>query len=200
MNPNQTQNPMQSAPAPVPAPAPVVTPSPVVPPVYTAPKSPSPQHNGMSPRAVYWLIAIILVLGTVYVLLNRNHVPTTKQTFTTENVQVSNNGAGKIPAGFPTDTPVEVANVINSSTMNYPDKHTVLYSITYVTTKQAEEVFSDYGKYLSNTDYIIESTVKTPILISYSAHSTKTGGRLYVVITPQSGGTTVQLSYAVATS
>jgi len=208
MNPNQTPNQMPTpTPVPAPMPTPVVpTPAPQIP-ITPKPPMPTPMKTpSSSPKALYWIIAVIIVAAVIYVLLNRTggmmQGQSSKATFTNENVKVADTTSTptgpQLPVGFPTSTPAEVPNIISSNTIAYPDKNAVLYSVDYISVKPAEEIFSLYGKYLKAGNYAMGQVIKTPILMSYQAISSK--GRMYVVITPRVGSTLVQVSYTVQTN
>lgn len=213
MNQNQMPNPMQPARlddtsrsggmpvAPTPVPQAPITP----------PKPPMPtpaKTSGSGAKALYWILALVVVIAAVYFLLNRSGglVPAQQPQakFTNENVKVSNvdvsnaTGAAKLPVGFPTGTPVELANITNSSTITYPDKQAVLYSVMYMSAKQPEEIYANYAAYLKKANYALGPTVKTPNQLTYLAIGS--AGRMYIVITPQGGGATVQVSYTVRTT
>jgi hypothetical protein len=191
MNPNQNFNQNQQT-------------SPIVPPpVYAPAKMPT----NKSPKTIYWVVAIIIVLaGLYYFVIQKNSSGTSMSTakFSSENVQVSNvdfanmTGTAKLPAGFPTDIPVELANITNSSTQYYPDKKTTLYSVSYTSAHQAEDLYQSYGAYLKKDNYAVGPTTDTATQLTYLAISPK--GSLYIVIVPQSGGAKVQVSYSVKSS
>jgi len=200
MNPNQTPNPMQT-PAPMPAPMSTQVPAPAL--MSSPSKMPS-----RSPRALLWILAIIIVIGVVFWYVQQGkYVMTgvTPQKFSSENVKVTQvnvataTGTSKLPNGFPTDIPVELANITDSSTLAYPEHNTTLYTVTYISTHPSEELYANYTAYLKKTNYTIGQTLRIPAQLTIQAVSSK--GSLFTVITPKStGGAEVQLAFTVRNS
>ena len=152
-----------------------------------------------------WLsLAVVVILAVTYFLWSSSNnkpvvTPTTK--FSSENVQVQNTnlataaGSSKLPSGFPTDTPVELTGITESTTLTYPERKATLYSVSYLSDKQQQELFTIYGKYLVDSGYKIMNTDKSVAHMMYQA--TKGQNDFTVVITPQGKQMLVQVSYVV---
>ncbi len=167
-------------------------------PVYTPPpqapiSTPPPQKASDVPTPHSYLISII-VLAIILGLLAGYFYYTNRpnKSFTTEKVQITD-GVKQLPAGFPTDIPVETKNISKSEVLAYPDRGATLYSVQYMSSKQTEELYSAYSKYLSTNGFTIVSQSKSASLIRYQA--IKDREELNIIINPESGGTKIQLVY-----
>jgi len=161
-------------------------------------------------RVIATVIALIIVLALVafwYVQQGKSMLTggATTQKFSSDNVKVSQvdlsnaSGTNKLPNGFPTDIPVELANITDSSTLSYPEHNTILYTVSYMSTYPSEQLYAEYVAYLKQANYIVAQTLKLPAQISIQAGSSK--GSLLTVITPQAtGGAEVQLAFTVRSS
>jgi hypothetical protein len=146
-------------------------------------------------------LAVIVILIAAYFLWGSSNKQVGQNSFSSENVIVTPTnvatatGEGKLPVGFPTDIPVEIANITESATLSYPDRKATLYSVSYFSTKQQEEIFATYGKFLADNGYKITNTDKSAAHMVYQA--TKDKNDITIVITPQPNRIMVQIGYVV---
>lgn len=139
------------------------------------------------------ILVILIVLAGALALMGTYKAPE-KQNFSSENVKVDDN-KGQTPSGLPTDIPIEEANILQSSTLAYPDKGATLYSVLYTSLKQTEELYSVYQKYLSSSGFVILNQAKSSAQMSFRASKDK--NELSIVLTPQQLSTAVQISYII---
>jgi len=192
-NMNSAPNPTpvyNSTPTPPPAPAPQMKPE---------MKLPSTGNDMSSP---IWLgLAVIVILIAAYFLWSSSNNKVNKTSFSSENVVMKTTnvaaatGADKLPDAYFKNIPVEVENITESTTLTYPERKATLYSVTYTSKKQQQELFTIYGNFLKDNGYKITNTDKSANYMMYQA--TKDKNDLTVVITPQPDRMMVQVSYVV---
>jgi len=160
-----------------------------------------PHAEGQSskfPKEVIILTALIVVI-VLAVLVLQTTGRSAKQNFTSENVKVTKvdptkaTGKDKLPQGFPEDIPVNYSGVYESTTLTYPDRQVVLYSVSYYSAKQSEELYAEYEKYLAGAKYSIVNKSKSAAQMTYQA--SRVNDTLSVVITPRSPGAMIQLAF-----
>jgi hypothetical protein len=149
--------------------------------------------------AVFIILGLLATLSVYYVTTHRrvvSSVPVNTK-FSSENVQVQNVdvSTGKLPAAFPANIPIELANVTDSSILSYPDRHAEVDNVTYFSIKQQEELFSIYGAYFKANGYKVTNTSKKSELMMYQA--TKGNTEVSVSITPGQGRMLVLVSVVV---
>lgn len=148
----------------------------------------------------YVLLGLLLLIMILSLVLKYKGGIKGDRKFSSENVTVENidqsmQGVSKLPVGFPKDTPVELENIIEGTTLTYPDRKVTLYNVSYFSNKQQEEVFALFGKYLKDNGYTISVTDKTASKMMYKA--TKENNEMNVVITPQASRLNVLVSFVV---
>ena len=156
------------------------------------------QQTNTSKKSLLPILLALLVIMILGVLVSKysGGVNKNKQNFTSENVIVTKTSSEHaVPAGFLSTIPVELANITESTTLAYPDRKAVLYSVSYVSTKQQDELFALYTAFLKSGGYVVKVTDKSLLRMMYQA--TKDKNDITIVITPQSGKSTVQISYVV---
>ncbi len=121
-----------------------------------------------------------------------------QKSFTSEKVEVNTietkslEGSARLPAGFPTDTPVELQNITASETITYTDRAAVLSNVTYTSEKQLEELFVMYKEYFTKAKYNIISTNKLPTRMFLVA--VKENNEITITITPNGPRSSVLVS------
>ncbi len=145
------------------------------------------------------VLGIVILVAAASVFL-RFHKGSSAR-FSSENVQLQNvdvqnkTGLEKLPAGFPQNIPVELASIISSETLSYPDRKATLYNVAYFSSKQQEELFVTYGNFLKKEGYKITRTDKSIANMMYEATKDKTD--ISVTIAPQTNGMRVLVSVVV---
>ncbi len=183
--------------------APSYTPTPASSPApQMKPEMKSISTGTSSMSSPIWLgVAVIIILIVAYFLWSSSGNKVNKTTFSSENVVVKTTNvavateAEKLPAGFLKSIPVETTYITESTTLTYPERKAVLYSVSYFSTKQQQEIFTIYGNFLKENGYKITNTNKSASYMMYQA--TKDNNDITVVITPQPDRIMVQVSYVV---
>ncbi|MHB0978272.1 MAG: hypothetical protein ACYC1K_02630 [Minisyncoccota bacterium] len=202
MNPNPINT--------VPTPPPVTpTPSsipPTPPPFVPTPTPKPPMNNGDAHSKMKLPLGILLVaviIALVYLgyskypnLFKKTNLPAEKVTI--EKIDFSKvENIGKLPDGFPTNIPVEKSNLIESTKITYSEQKSVLYSVSFNSARQSEELYAQYKDFLSaKNGFVIDNQVKTVERMAFQATKAGTKDNITVAITPQSSGAIlVQISY-----
>jgi hypothetical protein len=144
------------------------------------------------------LIIFGILAAASLVYISMNPVNTKNKKFSTQNVivtQVDASSANRLPAGFPTDTPIELQNIVDSSVLSYPDHKVQVANVSYFSLKQQEELFSLYGSYLKGAGYTVTSTSKNSSVMLYS--SKKGNTEMNISISPQGGRMLVLISQVI---
>ncbi|MFZ3020261.1 MAG: hypothetical protein WA051_01925 [Minisyncoccia bacterium] len=188
--PNTPSNQGESRPTPPPMP-PRPT-APIPPPVMpTIQMHPTPDgHNKFIKPLLIILVVVIVLAGALAFM--RSYTGSSKQNFSSENVKVEDN-KGQTPTGLPKDFPIEEKNILQSSTLVYPDRHATLYSVLFTSLKQTEELYSMYKKYLSENSFTMLNESKSSTQMSYRGVNGK--NELSIILTPKDALTEVQISY-----
>lgn len=161
------------------------------------------ENSNNSKRNLYLVVGILFIGAAVYAYLHlEKKISTDKPTsFTSENVNVNTidvasvQGQSKLPVGFPINTPIELENITDSTTLVYPDRKVTLSNVSYFSHKQQEELFALYGNYLKANGYTINITNKAAARMIYNAQKGNT--EMGVIITPQPDRMVVLVSYIV---
>ncbi len=199
---NVNSNPMNT----VPTPPPVVPTPPLTPPVIPTPTPKPPVNNGGAHpkmKLPLGLLLLIIIIALAYLgyskypnLFKKTNLPAEKVMI--EKIDFSKvENIGKLPDGFPTNIPVEKSNLIESTKITYSEQKSVLYSVSFNSARQSEELYAQYKDFLSaKNGFVIDNQVKTVERMAFQATKTGTKDNLSVTITPQSSGTIlVQISY-----
>lgn len=194
--------PVQPAPTPVTpvTPPPRVTPPPVVPP--TPPTPPAPQGDHKEIRVILPALLVLLIIAAGYYwYINRTpSAPYTPPTSTTTPQQ--NTGSTSlsqiakpldIPNGFPTDIPVEKANLTEGYSINYKDYNVTQYTVAYTSSKTKDALWTTYNSYLITNGYKLNSLVTNKA--QGVMDGTKNKDELNIVITTRGTGSYVQMTY-----
>mgnify|MGYP001562628351 CR=1 FL=1 len=167
--------------------------NPVPPPkIPTIQMNPSGGHNKFIKPLLIILVIVIVLAGAL--ALMRTYKGAEKQNFSSENVKVEDNKA-QTPSGLPKDIPIEEKNILQSSTLNYPDRKATLYSVLFTSLKQTEELYAVYQKYLASSGFVLLNEAKSSAQMSFRA--SKDMNELSIVLTPQQLSTAVQISYII---
>jgi hypothetical protein len=151
------------------------------------------------------IIVIILVFGVGYMLFGKDTPPLQKDTATspiTNNspvVLVENtplvNGIVPIPAGFPSDIPLEADKVLESATTHYPNQNASQLSLNYQSSKTIAQKYAEYKAYMEQRGYqMTEDNTSSSVK---SIFGIKDDTNLSVVISNTNEKTLVQLSYLI---
>ncbi|MDB5253961.1 MAG: hypothetical protein JWL80_27 [Parcubacteria group bacterium] len=145
------------------------------------------------------LLIIFGILAAVSLVYISMHPLNTKnKKFSSQNVVVTKadiSSSNKLPSGFPTNTPIELANIIDANTLSYPDKHVEVTNVSYFSLKQQEELFSIYGSYLKANGYTVASSNKNPAMMTYVGKKGNT--ELDISISPQQQRMLVLISQVI---
>ncbi len=134
------------------------------------------------------LLVVVIVVAGAYAVMKNTKFGNGGNT----QMKVADNNKG-VPTDFPKDLFVDSANILQSNTLTYPDKKITLSSISFKTFKQAEELYTLYGKFLQTNKYQIMNQAKSSAQMTFNA--TKDKNDLSIVITPDASGANVQISF-----
>jgi nitric oxide reductase large subunit len=156
------------------------------------PTTETPARNFFSmPMIIALFVLLFLLVLFMYGRINstkteNDPVVTQDKTIVYGGNLKSANSQERLPAGFPTDIPVETDSLEQSLKTEYPEKGLTQYSVTYTTAKSIEEVQTSYNSYFSKDGYEITSKVENPVQI----YASKNGDDVSVVIETNSAGKT----------
>ncbi len=183
----------------------VPTPPPVAPTPSPVPPTPTTNGGDSNPKMKLplGLLLLIVIIALAYLgyskypnLFKKTNLPAEKVKI--EKIDFSKvENIGKLPDGFPANIPVEKSNLIESAKITYAEQKSVLYSVSFNSSLQAEELYAQYKNFLSaKNGFVIDNQVKTTERIAFQATKNGTKDSLSVTITPQSSGAIlVQISY-----
>lgn len=158
-------------------------------------------------KSVFFLVlGFVLLLIIAYVMsssFSHNGGGSSSKTANTkENVQVqkvdlsSSQGNAKIPAGFPSNIPVETAGVFESYSATYPDHHLTQYTVNYTSASSLKDAFNTYNTFLSQNGYTTTNTIDEKTEKTLVANK---GNDTLTIIVSNAGGktdkTSVYLTY-----
>lgn len=150
-----------------------------------------PHQNLLLPLAA--LVLLVVSVLVVYTMRKPG------SEFTKENVSVvkadlnSANQLSRLPADFPTNTPVETANLTDSLSMHYEDRAAVLYTVTYTSEDTNIRAYARWLTYMEEEGYNIPETGRN--MEQWTLYGTKDNNELTLVISSRERGTQVQVSY-----
>lgn len=192
---NMNPNPMNTVP----------TPPPVVPNPSSIPPIPNKSGETSDSKVKTSVGILILVVLAALVYLGYSKYPSIfkKTNFSAEKSVVEKidlskvENIGKLPEGFPSNIPVEKNNLIESVKITYTEQKSVLYSVSFNSARQPEELYAQYKDFLSTKNgFAIDNQVKTVERMAFQATKTGTKDNLSVTITPGVQRTNlVQISY-----
>ena len=154
------------------------------------------------------VVIIILVLVSVWFMgRSKNPYTTPQATTTSDNTtevkprsdvvvkQAEPTDTGKslkLPAGFPTTIPVELANITESYSAFYQTHNTTQYTVSFISSESVGAKWDQYNAYMIQSGYTINKT--STIKSKGTLLGTKTGESLTIVITTQNNKTIVNLT------
>ncbi len=143
------------------------------------------------------IIFIVLVVGGALLAFN---IFGSKK-FSSENVTIKSVDLtqaieeARLPVGFLKDIPVELGNITESNTLNYPDRKVVLYSLSYTSIKSTTKLLNIYTKFFKANKYKVTEAKKLTNGMVYSAAKDKSD--INIMITLQPTNRLIQVSYVV---
>jgi len=161
-------------------------------------------------KIIFIVIGIVVVLALLYFFMPKGapqNVDQTEQQQQVEEQEVNNvdislnqvdventeNDIDKLPKGFPTDIPVELANITESYSTDYKDAGFVQKSLVYTSEKSVAKLFSEYETFMKDSGYeISDSTTDEGYAYLYGS---KNGDDLSVVLEGSDGSTIASITY-----
>ena len=157
--------------------------------IHMPPMVPRQDHTKM----IISIIVIILLAGAGFVFVKYPGLLSQPKKFSTENVVFKDN-RNNLPTEFFNLLPIEKENITQNATLEYTDRGTILYSLSYTSSKQIEELFAIYGNFLKESGFTIKENKKSPRFYNYKAIKDST--ELSIVISSQSAlKNLVQIGY-----
>ncbi len=183
----------------------VPTPPPVIP--TASPIPPIPNKGGAESdskmKASVGILILVIIIALAYLgyskypnLFKKTNLPVEKTVI--EKIDFSKvENLGKLPEGFPSNIPVEKNNLTESTKITYTEQKTILYSVSFNSARQPEELYAQYKDFLSaKNGFVINNQVKTVERMAFQATKTGTKDSISVTITPGvQGANFIQISY-----
>jgi len=150
-------------------------------------------------KVVILIFLFVLLLGIFYFLLGTGKNKQSTQQKTLESINFTNidltkvEGADKIPKGMPQDLPLEINNVVESYTADYPVRGVVRANLTYTTERSVGDVYSEALLYMKNANYIFTDDGQNEENGYLSG--TKNRSTLTFVVDSRDNKTFVQITY-----
>lgn len=154
-------------------------------------------------KTILIVVVILLIIGLGYALskgkgikggdpLDSENVDNTPEVVVIEDTSAVD-GVTPPPAGFPSDIPIETGVVLESSTTHYPELNARQLSLSYQSTKNVSEKYTEYKNYLNQAGYAVtEGSSSSPVRAIFG---TKDNANLSIVISNPDGETIVQVAY-----
>lgn len=117
------------------------------------------------------------------------------ETVKVTETNITGGGASKLPDGFPPTIPVETINVKESYKVDYTDKEVTQYTVSYVSIKDSDELWTIYNDFMAKERYMIDTETTSRNLGQITGFSGNDS--LSVVISTQKGSSLVQMNLLV---
>jgi hypothetical protein len=108
------------------------------------------------------------------------------------NLAEASTPTSKLPAGFPSDIPVEAANITQSYSAVYADHGVTQYTVNYTSAKTKDALWAAYTSYVSAAGYALGATTNKSEGV---LDATKGKNDLNVLITSHNSTSLVQITY-----
>ncbi len=96
----------------------------------------------------------------------------------------------KLPEGFPSVIPIELANITESYSARYPDRGLTQYTVSFTSFVSANDKYVEYEQYMRSEGYSVVSNAA-----NFSLYGRKENDDLSVVIGENNGETKVSLTF-----
>lgn len=171
----------------------------------------SPEGHGREARVILPALLLVLLIGAGYYwYASRTSTPAPAENATTTtpaievtgepaaNVEVSRadisaGSVSKLPEGFPASIPVELPNIKESFKALYGDQKATQYTVSYTSSKTADQLWTIYTTYLASAGYKIDKTsssTKAP----GNLRATKDQDEISIIITKANSSSFVQIN------
>ena len=108
---------------------------------------------------VVLLVVLLIVIAGGSVLFKKYFDGNTHERVKVSKVNLEKaEGAEKIPANFPKDIPIQLTDVEDSTSSEYPGRNVIVSSITFKTLRDPRELFNTYKQYFETNGYLINTT------------------------------------------
>jgi len=146
-----------------------------------------------SNKLIFIIIGIILIIGLVYFFAV--YQKSSSRLYGVEKIDFNNaeSDSGKLPKDFPSDIPIEIANITDSYSVNYKKDGFIQRSVVYTSTKTVGEIYGEYETFMVGGGYLLlDSSLSKN---SANIEGSKNGDNLSVSIDDSSGFSSVNVSY-----
>ncbi len=157
-----------------------------------------PQTSSNKNSVLLTIVVLILIGAAIYYVwqAKNNAQPTTPAVEHVQNVVtksfIGTGSQSKIPDDFPTNIPVELANLIDSYTAFYKDHNSTLASVTYTSTKTKDNLWTLYSNFIKDNNYTLNTQLTDKA--HYTMVASKANTTLTIVISTANNKSTVHIS------
>jgi hypothetical protein len=146
----------------------------------------------MSQKAKLLFIGLLLIAIGALVYLYKHGAWNRQSASPGDNVTVSKVDVSKPLVGFPAGIPLDQKMIVEHDELDYASEGVVLYSISYTSGLQAEELYANYQKFFTQNGFTLVSTSKATKLLYLQA--SKGGDTTSVTIAIDNGYNLVSLA------
>jgi hypothetical protein len=152
----------------------------------------------IDPKVVLAIVAVLALVLLGYWAYKQFVAPSSDATMEAGEfmpVKIGENTpvAGRLPAGFPAEIPVEIEGVTEAYARTYPERGVTQYTVVYKSASSLTEKFSEYESYMESAGYI--SAEDGSNMSSNFLSGTKDNDDLSVVLSIDGESTVVNLTY-----
>jgi hypothetical protein len=133
------------------------------------------------------ILVVLLVAAGVYMSKHKKAPSVDPLSAPVADIDITS-GSESVLEGLPKDLPINSQNIVEQKRLNYPGQNAILYSLSYRTSRSADDVVADYVSYFSSHDYRLRtasSTAATSTNMSIAAE--KSNGSMTVAVSPREG-------------
>ena len=150
------------------------------------------------------IVGVAIILGGVWYLLmtvpkvtpidteGLNVVSEQKPEVEVTKTDLNQGGTSKLPAGFPTKIPVEIANITESYRALYANRGVTQYTVSFTSLKSRETLWNIYSDFMKSDGYKIDATATSKSAGQVSGD--KDNDTLSIVISVRGGLSLVQIN------
>ena len=146
-------------------------------------------------NTVLLVIALLILLVVAALMTDTSKNKSTKEHVVVKSPDMQGGGdnSQKIPEGFPVFIPLETEDIVESYSMNYPDRKITQHTVNYRSSKTQDQKYKEYLDFMTKNGFTFGpegKNTKTGTL-----YAAKNGNDLLVVTTQVGQKTLVQIAY-----
>jgi hypothetical protein len=132
------------------------------------------------------ILVVLLVAAGVYMSKHKKAPSVDPLSAPVADIDITS-GSESVLEGLPKDLPINPQNIVEQKRLNYPAQNTILYSLSYRTSRSPEDVVAEYKSYFSSHAYSLKTASSTATSTSMRLAAENSNSSITIVASPKEG-------------